>query len=97
MHLHGLGSRGEDGLIKSSLTVEWFKLACNAGVSLHTPGITHLAVLPMVLPGNLPLTKSHQSPLLMINSLLDGIVLLKTTSLPAKAPSNVCLGARGLE
>lgn len=36
-------SSGEDGLIKSSLTVEWFKLACSAGVLLHTPGVTHLA------------------------------------------------------
>lgn len=57
-----------------------------------TPLGSHtLLVLPMVVPGNLALTKSHQIPLFMINSLLDSIVFLKTTSLPAKAPSDVCL------
>lgn len=91
MHLHKLGSRGEDGLIKSFLTVEWFKLACNVGVLLHTPGITHLASAAHGGTWESGPHKSHQSPLPMINSLLEGIVFSKTTSLPAQAPSNVCL------
>lgn len=91
MHLHKLGSRGEDGLIKSFLTVEWFKLACNVGVLLHSPGITHLASAAHGGTWESGPHKSHQSPLPMINSLLEGIVFLKTTSLPAQAPSNVCL------
>lgn len=60
-------------------------------VFYSTPLGSHtLPVLPMMVPGNLALPKSHQTPLPMINSLLDGIVFLKTTSLPAQAPSDVC-------
>lgn len=61
-------------------------------VFYSTPLGSHtLPELPMVVPGNLALTKSHQISLFMINSLLDSIVCLKTTSLPAQAPSDVCL------
>lgn len=37
------GSRGEDGLIKSRLTAERFKLVCNVGVLPPHPGIARLA------------------------------------------------------
>jgi len=57
-----LSSRGEDGLIQSCLITEWFKLARNAGVLLHTLGSRTLPGLPMVVPGNVALAKSHQTP-----------------------------------
>lgn len=71
-----LGSGGEDGLIKSYLREEWFKLVCNVGVLLHTLGLHILLVLPKVVPGNLALAKSQQTCLAMTVALLEVIAFV---------------------